>query len=182
MPIPITCVCGYSTMAPDSAAGRRGKCKRCGATIAIPSPDDDITLADPDPPAPAYVAPVVDTSEDDEEEVPAPAIGREPWYYRFLVVYAYLIIGAGTALGLGWIVLAVVLFLRQPSIPERPMDNRFAFAVREPQPPSPLLLLAGLVPGTCMIFASCVIGAPILLGVDAARNLRVIRLQGHLRG
>src|SRR5687768_8001911 len=39
MPIPVTCDgCGARFKAPDAAAGKKGKCKKCGATIVVPAP------------------------------------------------------------------------------------------------------------------------------------------------
>jgi hypothetical protein len=60
MPIDVTCdACGARFKAPDAAAGKRGKCKKCGAVIAVPEPvpaaasDDDMyDIAEP-PPLPA---------------------------------------------------------------------------------------------------------------------------------
>lgn len=195
MPIAIACPCGFSATVPDAYGGKTGKCKRCGRPIQIPPGDDgDAAVAtflpDPDPEPPsAFVAPAIDTSRDEEgtpESPPVAPMGREPWYYRFLVIYAYLIIGVGTALGLIWIVVVLVASLRAafapatPPIGEMPF-GRADFTFRQPAPPGPFVVLLGLTPALAMIFVSCVIGAPILLGVDAARNLRVIRLQGHIR-
>jgi hypothetical protein len=36
MAILVTCVCGTSARAPDDAAGKRGKCPKCGAIITVP--------------------------------------------------------------------------------------------------------------------------------------------------
>jgi len=37
MSIPITCTaCGYQTTAPDTAAGMKGKCPKCGALVRVP--------------------------------------------------------------------------------------------------------------------------------------------------
>ena len=67
MPIDVACeACGARFKAPDGAAGKKGKCKKCGAVIAVPVPepipaavsDDDMyDIAEP-PPLPAQsVAP-----------------------------------------------------------------------------------------------------------------------------
>ena len=67
MPIDVACeACGARFKAPDAAAGKKGKCKKCGAVIAVPVPepvpaavsDDDMyDIAEP-PPLPAQsVAP-----------------------------------------------------------------------------------------------------------------------------
>ena len=39
MPIEATCQCGARFRLPDSAAGKRARCKRCGASVTIPSRD-----------------------------------------------------------------------------------------------------------------------------------------------
>jgi hypothetical protein len=62
MPIDVTCdACGARFKAPDAAAGKRGKCKKCGAVITVPVPepigapaaeDDMYDIAEPAP-APA---------------------------------------------------------------------------------------------------------------------------------
>lgn len=38
MPIEVGCECGKRFRAPDSAAGKRGRCSGCGRTLTIPSP------------------------------------------------------------------------------------------------------------------------------------------------
>lgn len=55
--ISITCKCGNQTTAPESAAGRRGKCAKCGAIVVIPS-DDRLPPAVPPslPPADTFQA------------------------------------------------------------------------------------------------------------------------------
>jgi hypothetical protein len=71
MPIPVKCDgCGARFKAPDAAAGKKGKCKKCGAAIVVPAPaaaesafEDDMydlaagpppPLPKQPPPAPAY--------------------------------------------------------------------------------------------------------------------------------
>lgn len=66
MPIEVTCdACGARFKAPDSAAGKKGKCKKCGAVISVPvpepvgvpeaEPDDLYDVAEPAPaPAKSY--------------------------------------------------------------------------------------------------------------------------------
>jgi hypothetical protein len=40
MAIPVTCEgCGARFKAPDAAAGKKGKCKKCGASILVPVPE-----------------------------------------------------------------------------------------------------------------------------------------------
>src|SRR5687768_15536804 len=68
MPIPVTCdACGARFKAPDAAAGKKGKCSKCGAGIVVPVPaaiaapgtDDDLydVAGTPPPPLPARPAP-----------------------------------------------------------------------------------------------------------------------------
>ena len=38
MPIVVTCPCGQSSEAPDSAAGRHGSCPACGRAVTVPAP------------------------------------------------------------------------------------------------------------------------------------------------
>ena len=64
MPIDITCDgCGARFKAPEAAAGKKGKCKKCGATIAVPKPGP-VEVAGP--------------PEDDMYDVvePAPALAK----------------------------------------------------------------------------------------------------------
>jgi hypothetical protein len=70
MPIPVTCDgCGARFKAPDAAAGKKGKCPKCGQRIVVPAPaapaaaameDDMYDLASGDPapmPAPSPLPP-----------------------------------------------------------------------------------------------------------------------------
>lgn len=63
MPIAVACsTCGRSFKAPDSAAGRRAKCPKCGAVLPIPGPESSAptppqpTAPAPEPPPPAALA------------------------------------------------------------------------------------------------------------------------------
>ena len=39
MPISVTCdQCGARFKAPDAAAGKKGKCSKCGASLVVPAP------------------------------------------------------------------------------------------------------------------------------------------------
>ncbi len=78
MPIDVTCDgCGARFKAPDAAAGKKGKCKKCGAVIAVPVPepvpaaasDDDMyDIAEPPPLPPAKAPP------------PLPSVAQAPPY------------------------------------------------------------------------------------------------------
>jgi hypothetical protein len=41
MPIDVTCSCGKQYRVPDTAAGRKVRCKECGGTIDVPAGDDE---------------------------------------------------------------------------------------------------------------------------------------------
>src|SRR3954468_8440602 len=47
MPIVVACSCGKRFRAPDSAAGRRGKCPGCGGPIEVPRPTPPSLEDDP---------------------------------------------------------------------------------------------------------------------------------------
>jgi hypothetical protein len=54
MTIEVACQCGHILKCPESAAGRKGRCKACGATFRIPDPgkivpDPVNAIAEPDP-------------------------------------------------------------------------------------------------------------------------------------
>lgn len=73
MPIPVSCPnCSARINAPDSAAGKRAKCPKCGGVIPIPAAepevevvDDDFEVVD-DEPAPKKKPRPRDEDEDDE--------------------------------------------------------------------------------------------------------------------
>lgn len=69
MSIPISCAaCGYQTTAPDSAAGMKGKCPKCGAVVRVPGTkaarvdpdviDAEVVEAPPPPPIPLDSDPI----------------------------------------------------------------------------------------------------------------------------
>jgi len=65
MPIDVTCPgCEYTATAPDNFAGKRVKCRRCGASVQIPAMDGGLDLMSPD----LADLPTIVT---DEEPVPA---------------------------------------------------------------------------------------------------------------
>ena len=69
MGIPVTCdSCGARFKAPDSAAGKKGKCSKCGARIVVPA------LA----PAAAAVAPAEDDLYDVAGDSAPPPISSRP--------------------------------------------------------------------------------------------------------
>src|SRR5207248_9797396 len=58
MPITFSCSCGKVFRVPESAAGKRAKCPKCGSVIVVPQPERKAEPAteedaEPRPPAPA---------------------------------------------------------------------------------------------------------------------------------
>jgi hypothetical protein len=165
--IEVKCVCGRVYSALDSSAGKKIKCKGCGTFLVVPllapsallfdQPDDE--PADP----PEYRAPPADDPApptslflDIPPPVPATAPPREPWFYRFLESYAWFCI-----------IVGIVQFAIVASLTLASLDwQALSFSSLVPA----LISLAVLLEITLV---SC----PILLAVDAARNLRAIRFQ-----
>jgi hypothetical protein len=79
MSIPVRCTCGYSADVPDSFAGKRGKCKRCGEFIRIPAlrPESRDIVVDTEEPA-AYGAASRTPDLPAVVAVPAPASYPSP--------------------------------------------------------------------------------------------------------
>src|SRR4051812_33566199 len=131
MTIDVTCQCGRVLRAPMTAAGKKGRCKSCGATILVPDPgipvavpvdtplavvDDDVMDAlgivpDPDEDeeeqddATGWSARVLKSSTPPRGKPPATPLPPEPWYYWFLVLYAKFIMCAGV---FGWSIMVVI--------------------------------------------------------------------------
>ena len=82
MPIAVACSCGKRFRAPDAAAGRRGKCPACGATLQVPAGDAaplaarPLAAPAPPPPVPAadpdYVSDPSDYGAYDLAPTPSP--------------------------------------------------------------------------------------------------------------
>ncbi len=96
MSIEVTCKCGKVIYAPDEAAGKKGRCKACGAIMDVPEPALEAILAiDIDgasngpPPLPSAVSDAeadVDEAEDSEESDPSPtAVPLTPYGERQLL-------------------------------------------------------------------------------------------------
>lgn len=98
-----------------------------------------------------------DENEEEEDEDEEPAVPPEPWYYGFLVFYALacIVLGAGQFL--------VVLGIAATAESDRPggsvVSSTFVF------------LSLGWMLGLTLV------ASPILLAVDAARNIRAIRYE-----
>lgn len=189
MTLEVVCTCGRTLKAPASAAGRKGRCKGCGAVLTIPIPNasyevepsyapaegavkrenaDDseayhpVTVFPTAPVAavspPPTVVKIAATNPDSDSHVPI-LVPPEPWYYRFLELFAQIIMVFGLlAPGLLCAVGVFVLFF----------DDR---AAKDSVPTGLIFLGAGAAAAVPVLLVS----APILLAVDAARNLRAIR-------
>lgn len=203
MPITATCGgCGNSVTVPDTYAGRTGKCKRCGLPIAIPRPDvgfDEPIMLEAAAPDSSFVTPTIQvTGDDDDIPIAAPPsapmftpfnvpmLTRESWYYRFLVIYAYAMIIGGGVIWLVWTIFAMVVGRSANQAQSAAFERmaRDGDSIMS-QPSGGLGLMAFiilLIPPTLVLLGTITAGSVILLGVDAARNLRVIRLQGHFKG
>ena len=188
--IDVACSCGRVLKAPAKYAGKKGRCKGCGATIQIPDEPPPETFAVADPPSTdgwADLAPSsaddaalitavssIDTDDEEDDALPLsirraagapsssklPFIPPEPWYYGFLVIYAR------WAMGIGLVVCALICL------------SGFIIATLALSSGE----LAGIVYGLSVmalgafgIIPVLLASAPILLAVDAARNLRAMR-------
>ena len=175
MAIPVTCGgCSFSTDVPDRFAGRRGRCKRCGGPIAVPVVDGGEDVTDPGEPIL-----LVQVHEEDElvpggpaVRAPAPSLtaglvppmASEPLYYRFLYGYGCVQFYGGLATWVIWSTKTILELRRELS--GRDLLDALPFAL--------------LWPGLFLV-GSLFFGGMVLMAVDSARTLRVIRLQGHVR-
>jgi len=157
MAIEITCTCGRILNAPDSAIGKKGRCKGCGKVIDIVTPpepekqnrvpDLGIQMEDEDVPVDPRLAP---------PPPPSVKIPPEPFYYGFLVFYAY------TCITLG--IVQFVVFLGLAVVAAQYADYGQSVVLG-----STVLWSLGVMLGVVLV--SC----PVLLAVDAARNVRAMR-------
>jgi hypothetical protein len=125
MPIDVQCGCGKTFQVPDTMAGKRGRCKACGAVLVVPDVADD----DDSGYVPAAATPLI--ADDSDDTVAAAVIPddppinislqprtrsrasvrastREPWFYGFLELWAGLALLAA-ALQAFAAVLAIVI-------------------------------------------------------------------------
>lgn len=164
MTIEVACSCGRVLKAPDSAVGKKGRCKGCGQIIEISSPVADEPIPDL----------AVEINEENAVLDPriaplaSPANNRtmptEPWFYGFLVFYAMSCVVI--AIAQFCLVLIGVLIQVQQAISE---GRSFSIALGT-------IVLISLAWMLGIILVSC----PILLAVDAARNLRAMRYEVKL--
>jgi hypothetical protein len=176
----VTCpTCGSNLKFRLEHAGNKGRCKWCGATFQIPdapapppAPSDASASADESgsllPPVDegedsastaAALAAAIQTDDDDDDDDDesdsdkSASIPPEPWYYGFLDGYAKL------TMTIGLIACLVVVC--------------YGMLVCGGADPATGFSLIGL--GVLCVILTLLATAPILLAVDAARNLRAMR-------
>lgn len=201
MPIRVTCPnCAKSFNTPDANAGRRARCSGCGTIVLIPSQAEetyDISEVEAEeapiqpppraasvpPPSPPTVSIDADNSRESAASSARKAEARslaaappEPWYYRYLTIYAWVVGGVGVAQFIVALIMAILGLVMTSSAPASPFERMGGGA-----PGFGSLLFAALVAVfTSFVFllVSFLVAAGVMLGVDAARNLRAIRYQG----
>jgi hypothetical protein len=168
MTIEITCQCGRVLKAPDSAIGRKGRCKGCSREVEILQPVADEPEVVDDEPIPDLAIDTSDAEEDDARPdprfaPPAPkptaSMPPEPWFYRFLEIYARLCI----LFAFVQFILSLYLLLRDlDDIQSLTGANRI-----------------GLIVSFVAMIGVTLVSCPILLAVDVARNIRAMRYGVH---
>lgn len=174
MPITVHCSCGKAISVPDSYAGRTGTCRGCGAPIMVPAsndaveafliPEDDMMPVSrpPSPPSPIHVV-IADDPVPISTGTLAYQIPGEPWYYKFLTVYASVLFWIGLIQFITTVLVIGLTLVLLPSANDRLERMRITVFL------APVFISLGVL----IFFWLC--SAPILLAVDAARNLRAIR-------
>ena len=195
--IDVTCSCGRVLKAPAQYAGKKGRCKGCGAVILIPDDPPPETFAVADSPSTdawgdlgspsdevatlAAVAASIET-EDDDDEPPAssthrdsgssslsklPFIPFEPWSYEFLDTYARWTMGIGMVLCALILIVGLLLALSALASGMSAQSGVPALGV--------ITGLSVMAFGALSIIPFLLASAPIFLAVDAARHLRALR-------
>lgn len=182
--------CSKTLRADDSHAGKRARCSGCKSPVVVPSgggdggvyPVDELLVTGssqwgsmpygPPPVITISPPPVVAGDPDDDTVFGAGdrmqmlfSIPPEPWYYRFIVGYAWLV----AVLGFAQFALVLPLML-------------IGWAMRDPLFPaagSAVLALLEALYSLGVLLACLAVAAPMLLIVDAARNLRMMRFSGR---
>jgi|GEM_PF-2895920 len=198
MTIDVTCRCGKVLKVDPRHAGKKGRCKSCGVTLQIPA-----LAAAAVPDAPPLIEPLVVDDEaealndaftglstdedgvvnDDSVRAPLPplpppppivpvatappkpaatGVPVEPWYYRFLNGLAMFIFAVGVGIGTCGLILGFVGLFTAPPDSDLARSGGSVF----------LTVWSGT-----LLLSSLLTSAPIMLAVDAARNLRAIRYQ-----
>ena len=112
MPISFRCPhCQMKLSAPDHAAKQSFSCPNCKGTFALPSVS--VQQKQPAPTVPAQ-QPAQQIFAGLQEAGSSTTEASEPWFFRFISFFAYLIIGIGIAVfAIGLLVLAFI-FLKVP--------------------------------------------------------------------
>jgi hypothetical protein len=143
--------CHATVKAPQQAAGKAALCPKCRKKCIVPD-----SFSSPSADA---VSPLPAEKELWDFDPLPPSSGPEPWYFGFLVFFAYLQL----VLGVGGIFFLIVLLVLGAGVVR---SASYAW------------ISAGLM--IELLFAALAIlffAAMILLAVDAARTLRTIRRQ-----
>ena len=190
MPITVRChACATRVSAPDAAAGRRVKCPRCGEELSVPlqgaaAPD---WMAAPPPvrrpapaPAPTATSGAADPLPPDADAAPQPPSEPnrydelEPWYYRYIERYTIVLLCIWIAvLTLIFVAYSVLMLIEGAAVAQVGFGNQTAFG-------GCAMIFAWLLMAACYALAVCAAifaAAWLLLALDAARNLRRIRLK-----
>jgi hypothetical protein len=197
MPIDFTCpTCGKRFKAKDEAAGRTASCKGCGGSVRIPGPESPAPEDKPSPEGQAGAAGSARLKpgaspdlyiEFEADEAPSASVDQwlrsasavppstrgvgsetrsifsgppsalriepDPWYYGFLEVYAKFIMCIGVI--------------------QAPVVGILFLSSFGPAPSKPVAVdISGFLISIIIMFSSLLFAAPILLVVDAARNVR----------
>ena len=205
MTIDVTCQCGRVLHAPPSAAGKKGRCKACGASITIPppveDPDDDsalFALADPnqdnagEPPSPdAFFAAIAEKTPEDVGPPPLPPIVVNPPQAQPSRnsdptpdpkappepwYYIFLVGYATWTMGLGLLACGGLFFVGLILLLSVLSANAPPDQATDPKTYVGLTLMGFGVAGIVPVLLAT---APVLLAVDAARHIRAMRYSLH---
>ena len=151
MSIDFYCQCGRALKARDSDAGRKVRCPHCKTALDVPIPELIEAREDFNPfvadPHPQHGVVIVQSSP--SQRPVSLRTPPEPWYYGLITLVAYLIIVCGVC------VFGLILW---NAIETAPSDawERGIYALG-------------------FIVVTWVIAAPLLILVNAARNVRALR-------
>jgi hypothetical protein len=141
--------CHATIKAPEQLQGKAALCPKCREKCIVPDPDA-LPSAEP------FSFRSTENEQLDFDPLPPPP-GPEPWYFGFLVFYAYLQL----ILGIGGICFVIIYLLIIVGLMQRAASAWASASV-----------MIGLI---FVAFESLFFAAMILLAVDAARTLRAIR-------
>ncbi len=184
MTISVSCPSCSSKFRTDAAhIGKKARCKKCSAVLTVTPSDDDLYELDT-PAAPPSASP--SWQEDDQEvaaeplpsayapvaipvSVPLPPLAdrsmpTEPWYYQFLVGYAWTV----AVLGLLQLLYFAMKLVEQY---EKLGDTELASDLFWRGATSVMTIAA------CIMIGALLVSAPVLVFVDIARNVRAMRYE-----